>query len=79
MGYRHPSLQRLAEEGVLFRKAFCANPTCSPCRAALLTGRRPHCNGMAALAHRGGRLNDYSRHLAATLNTAGYETVLCGV
>ena len=36
-----PHIQRLAEEGVLFRKAFCAAPTCSPSRASLLTGQ--HC------------------------------------
>ena len=33
-----PHIQRLAEDGVLFRQAFCANPTCSPSRASLLTG-----------------------------------------
>src|SRR5215471_17617747 len=48
-----PHLQRLAEEGVLFRRNFCANPTCSPSRAALLTGCYPHENGMTGLAHRG--------------------------
>ena len=32
-----PHLQRLAEQGVHFRQAFCAKPTCSPTRAALLT------------------------------------------
>ena len=59
-----PNLQRFAEQGVLFRQAFCANPTCSPSRAALLTGMWPHNNGMIGLAHRGSRLKDYSRHLA---------------
>ena len=34
-----PNLQRLAEEGVLFRQAFCAVPTCSPSRAAPERGR----------------------------------------
>ena len=33
-----PNIQRIAEEGVLFRQCFCAGPTCSPSRAALLTG-----------------------------------------
>ena len=33
-----PSIQRLAEQGILFRKAFSAAPTCSPSRASLLTG-----------------------------------------
>ena len=40
-----PNLKRLASEGVLFRHAFSAAPTCSPSRAALLTGQCPHQNG----------------------------------
>ncbi len=34
-----PNIQQLAEQGVLFRQNFCAAPTCSPSRAALLTGQ----------------------------------------
>ena len=67
-----PNLQRLAEQGVLFRQAFCAGPTCSASRAALLTGQRPHSSGMIGLAHRGFRLNDYRHHLRAhALRRAG--------
>ncbi len=73
-----PSLQKLAEQGVLFREAFCANPTCSPSRAALLTGESPHNNGMTGLAHRGFSLNDYSHHITHTLRTAGYTSALAG-
>ncbi len=73
-----PNLQRFAEEGVLFRNAFCAGPTCSPSRAALLTGQYPHQCGMTALAHKGGRLNDPSRHLANYLKGQGYATALSG-
>lgn len=74
-----PNLQRLAEQGVLFRQAFCANPTCSASRAALLTGSYPHVNGMTGLAHRGFRLNDYSQHIVHTLRAHGYLTVLSGI
>jgi len=74
-----PTIQALAEEGVLFRQAFCAAPTCSPSRAALLTGCYPHQNGMIGLAHRGFRLHDPGRHLAHTLRKAGYFTALAGV
>ena len=74
-----PNLQHLAEEGVLFRKAFCANPTCSPSRAALLTGEYPHQNGMHGLAHRGWRLNDYKRHIINVLKPHGYISVLAGI
>ena len=74
-----PHIQRLAEEGVLFRQAFCANPTCSASRSTLLTGMYPHNNGMTGLAHRGWSLNDYSQHIVHTLRDAGYTTVLTGV
>ena len=33
-----PNLQRLAEEGTVFRNAFCTAPTCSPSRAGMLSG-----------------------------------------
>jgi arylsulfatase A-like enzyme len=74
-----PHLQRFAEQGVLFRNAFCAGPTCSPSRAALLTGTWPHVNGMLGLAHRGARLRDNAWHLAHHLRAHGFETALAGV
>ncbi|WP_168120129.1 sulfatase [Paenibacillus sp. HB172176] len=74
-----PNLMKFAREGVLFRNAFCAGPTCSPSRAALLTGMTPHSAGMIGLAHRGFQMEDYSRHLTQFLNGNGYETVLCGI
>lgn len=83
MGYDipAPNLQRLAEQGVLFRQCHCSAPSCGPSRAALLTGRHPHCCGMLGLPspHLGYRLNDYGRHLAAYLKGLGYETALSGV
>ena len=75
---RTPRLQELAEEGVLFRNAFCAAPSCSPSRAALLTGRYPHQVGMYGLTNEGWLLADYDQHLRRTLSDAGFETVLCG-
>lgn len=74
-----PTLRKLAAEGVLFRSAFSAAPTCSPSRAALLTGQCPHKNGMLGLAHRGFSLNDYSHHMLYTLRQAGYHSVLAGL
>lgn len=74
-----PNLMNLAEEGVLFRQAYCAGPTCSPSRAGLLTGMAPHSCGMTGLAHLGFKLNDYNQHLVNFLNGQGYETVLCGI
>jgi N-sulfoglucosamine sulfohydrolase len=74
-----PNLQRLAEQGMLFRQAFNAAPTCSPSRASLLTGMCPHNNGMLGLAHRGFVLNDYKKHIIHTLRSAGYRSTLIGL
>jgi arylsulfatase A-like enzyme len=74
-----PHLSQLAREGVLFRNAFCAAPTCSPSRAALLTGQWAHETGMLGLQHRGFRLSHPERHLARTLRDNGYRTVLAGM
>ena len=74
-----PHLKQLASEGILFRRAFSAAPTCSPSRAALLTGQYAHQNGMLGLAHRGFALNDYRKHLLYTLGDAGYHSVLAGL
>jgi N-sulfoglucosamine sulfohydrolase len=79
-GCATPRLAAFAEEGVLFRQAFSAAPTCSPSRASLLTGSYPHANGMHGLDHRGGFvLNDYGRHIQSTLKQNGYLTVLGGL
>jgi N-sulfoglucosamine sulfohydrolase len=73
-----PNIQLLADQGVLFREAFCAAPTCSGSRASLLTGQYCHNNGMMGLAHRGWTLNDYGKHWVHTLREAGYRSVLIG-
>src|SRR5437667_5846258 len=37
-----PNFDRVAREGVLFTHTFCAAPSCTPSRAAMLTGQAPH-------------------------------------
>jgi N-sulfoglucosamine sulfohydrolase len=73
-----PNIQLLADQGVLFRQAFCAAPTCSGSRASLLTGRYCHNNGMLGLAHRGWALDDYGHHWVHPLRSAGYHSALIG-
>ncbi len=41
-----PNLDRMAEEGTLFEKAFAVNPVCSPTRASILTGLMPSQHGV---------------------------------
>ncbi|HAT09872.1 MAG TPA: sulfatase [Planctomycetes bacterium] len=76
MGYavRTPNIQRLADEGALFRDCHNAGPTCSPSRAALLTGMLPHSCGMLGLAHRGHALLDQGWTLPNHLRAHGYRT-----
>lgn len=78
-GAQNPALMRFARESVLFRQAHCVAPTCSPSRAAMLTGMTAHNSGMYGLAHRGFSLDDYSKHLAQYLGRKGFYTALVGV
>ena len=79
-GYKVPTpeMEKFAGEAAVFRNAYCAGPTCSPSRAAMLTGTYPHQTGMLGLAQRGFSM-DCSRHLVQFLGGNGYDTALCGI
>ena len=47
-GIRTPHIQRLADAGLTFTRAYVASPSCAPSRAALLTGLMPARNGAQA-------------------------------
>ncbi|HON08066.1 MAG TPA: sulfatase-like hydrolase/transferase, partial [Verrucomicrobiota bacterium] len=36
-----PNIDRLANEGLKFTRAYCALPICSPSRAGIMTGKNP--------------------------------------
>ena len=66
---RTPNLDRIAREGVLFRHAYSSTPTCTPARAALLTGLSPWRHGMLGY----GRVAEkYSSEMPRALREAGY-------
>src|SRR5688572_25946150 len=44
-----PNFDRLAREGVLFRRAFVSAPSCTPCRSALLSGQHFWRTGRASI------------------------------
>jgi arylsulfatase A-like enzyme len=66
-----PSIQGLADQGLLFRQAFAAAPICSGSRAALLTGQASHTSGMLGARASRYRLADVDHHLVRTLQHAG--------
>ena len=47
-----PNLDALAREGVLFERAYCNSPLCTPSRQSLITGKLPHAIGVTQLATR---------------------------
>jgi N-sulfoglucosamine sulfohydrolase len=74
------NIDRLATEGVKFTNAFVVSSSCSPSRAAILTGQYPHTNQVTALTHRHKTraLNPFYKTLPAQLSKAGYNTGLMG-
>jgi iduronate 2-sulfatase len=41
-----PNLDRLADDGLLFNRAYCQQAICRPSRASLMTGTRPETTGL---------------------------------
>lgn len=70
-----PNLDHLAQEGVRFRCAYSSTPTCTPARAALLTGMSPWNHGLLGY----GKVADrYPVELPRLLKQAGYFTAVIG-
>lgn len=70
-----PTIDRLAEEGALFKNAFCTNAICSPSRACVLTGQYNHTNNAFDLS---GRVPPGKQTLAIEFGKAGYHTAMIG-
>ncbi len=70
-----PNIDRLAAEGMRFRRTYANTPVCCPARAILLTGTYPHVNGMIANDL---RLREETVTLAEILREAGYRTGFVG-
>jgi len=49
--YKTPNINRLAERGMLFTRAYANSPLCSPTRASILTGQTPLRHGSTAPNH----------------------------
>jgi arylsulfatase len=71
---RTPQIDQLAEQGVLFRRAYTTVASCIPARYALLTGQYPQTSGVV-----GFKAKPFSTPpLPELLAKAGYSTVLVG-
>ena len=78
-GMPTPNLDRLASEGMKFN-SFYAQPSCTPGRAAVQTGRIPNRSGMTTVAFQGqgGGLPAAEWTLASVLKKADYQTFFTG-
>lgn len=70
-----PQLDRLADQGMLFRNAFVANAICAPSRATILSGQHSHLNGVRTNTD---TLNATGQTFPERLQQAGYQTALIG-
>ena len=73
--FASPGMDRLAAEGVRFRNAFVTLSLCAPSRAAFLTGRYNHLNG---ITNNSQPFPAESVSHATLLRAAGYQTAYIG-
>jgi len=69
-----PNIDKIASEGIVFQNAFCAAPSCTPSRAAILTGRYPHQLGEGGNLY--GTLSAKYPNYAKILEKQGYHVGL---
>lgn len=70
-----PHLDRLVREGTTFTRAYCPNPTCTPSRSSIITGKYPSQHGAWTL---GTKLPEEEVTVGDLLQREGYRTALVG-
>jgi arylsulfatase len=78
-GFETPNINRLAAEGINFMRMY-TEPSCTPSRAACMTGRHPVRNGMynVGFPYEYGGLAASEVTMADVLSKAGYATAFYG-
>ena len=69
-----PHLDKLAGEGIRLDRCFVTNSICTPSRAAILTGKYSHKNGVPVF----NRFDGSQQTVAKLLQSAGYHTGMFG-
>ena len=68
-----PNIDSLAAHGMLFTKAYCANPLCVPNRTSIFTGRYPHEHGKQINSTKAIDAKEFP-NIGMLLRKAGYVT-----
>lgn len=74
-GLKTPCLDRLAEEGMRFERAYTCQPVCGPARSAIFTGTFPHSNGSWGNTM---PIGDTVKHLGQRLSAEGVHAGYVG-
>jgi arylsulfatase A-like enzyme len=72
---RTPNLDRLAQDGMLFRHCLVTNSICGPSRATVLTGKYNHLNGFP---DNSSVFDNTQQTYPKLLQKAGYQTAVIG-
>ena len=72
-----PGMDRIAQGGTRFERAYCTHPLCCPARASFLTGLMPHQAGVTSNAT---RIHPelFPNTIGNVLGRAGYDAALAG-
>ncbi len=71
-----PHIDQLASEGMLFRKCYVANALCGPSRAAILTGKYGHRNGVTW--NKNANFDGSQQTFPKMMRESGYQTAIIG-
>lgn len=73
---RTPNIDRIADEGMLFRHCLVTNSICGPSRAVVLTGKYSHLNGFRTNTN--DKFDGSQQTFPKLLRQAGYQTAIFG-
>jgi len=71
-----PNIDRLATQGAIFERSYCANSICGPSRACILTGKHSHLNGF--IDNEQCTFDGSQPTFPKYLQQAGYQTAIIG-
>lgn len=71
-----PNIDRIANNGALFMRNYCANSISGPSRACIITGKHSHANGY--MSNEWGSFDNRQNNVAKVFKNNGYQTCLVG-
>ena len=79
-GYHTPALDRLAQQGIVFRNHYIASAMCTPSRAAIYSGQPPQVNGVFDQLEAGyvPSLRKDRPNMGSMMKKLGYRTAFYG-